>query len=80
MRRQIILISTLVILMVFGDVAPFASTPPEMGTFTMGVIEFETNPGEQFLTGNILHIRNSVGESGLFGLPWGDPIQPTKQY
>ena len=40
----------------------------------MGSLEFQTNPGEQFLTGNILHIRNSVAEVALSELPWGKAI------
>jgi hypothetical protein len=75
MRRRIILSSTLAILLLVGPVAPaLASGPPEIGTFTLGVIEFETDPGEQFRTGNIMHIRNSVGQSGFTPLPWGNAI------
>ena len=55
------------------------SAPPEKGTFTMGSVEFQTNPGEQFLTGNILHIRNSVGEAGLSELPWGKAITASER-
>ncbi len=75
MKGKIILISALATLMLLSIVVPtFALTQPEMGTFELGVIEFTINPGEQLLTGNILHIRNGVSEAGLAGIPWGDPI------
>jgi len=74
-KTKIIFVFVLVISMLFGNVVPaFASAPPEKGTFTMGIIEFETDPGEQSLTGDIIHIRNSVGEAGLTPLPWGNAI------
>jgi hypothetical protein len=73
MKRKTVLISSLAILMLFGIIAPVVASPPEMGTFTLGVLEFATDPGEQFLTGNILHGRNSVGESVFSTLPWGTP-------
>ena len=43
------------------------------------IIEITTNPGEQFLTGNILHIRNSVGVAGWSELPWGKPVTATER-
>jgi hypothetical protein len=72
MKGKVVLALTLAILMLLGFCAPASySAPPQMGTFTMGVLEVTADPGEQFLTGNIMHIRNSVGVSALSELPWG---------
>lgn len=79
MNGKVLLTSTLAILVLPGLCAPApASAPPEQGTFTLGVLEFETDPGEQFLTANILHIRNSVGVSVFSELPWGNAISASE--
>ena len=79
MNGTVVLALTLAISMLPGLCAPAsASAPPEQGTFTLGVLEFATDPGEQFLTGNILHIRNSVGVSVFSELPWGKAISASE--
>lgn len=72
MKRTVVLALTLAAFALLGLCAPVpASASPEQGTFTMGVLEVTADPGEQFLTGNIMHIRNTVGVAALSPLPWG---------
>lgn len=79
MKEKVVLALPLAIFVLLGLCAPASgSPPPERGTFTLGVLEFTADPGEQFLTGNILHIRNSVGVSVFSELPWGNAISATE--
>lgn len=79
MKGKTVLISSLAILMLFGIIAPVVASPPEMGTFTMGALEVTTDPGEQFPTNNILHMRNGVAAMGVSELPWGTPLTSTER-
>lgn len=79
MKGKVVLALALATFMLLGLCAPAsASPPPEQGTFTMGSLEFTADPGEQFLTGNIQHIRNIVGVAVLSELPWGNAISATE--
>jgi hypothetical protein len=75
MKGKVVLVLTLAIFLLLGLCAPAsASPPPEQGTFTLGSFDVTADPGESFLTGNILHFRNGVSVGVFSELPWGQAI------
>lgn len=79
MKARVVWVLTLGVLTLFGLCTPaFAAAPPQHGTFTMGTLEVTTDPGTQFQTDNILHMRDGVAAMATSGLPWGTPLTSTE--
>jgi hypothetical protein len=78
MKKKILVITLLAmaIFMLFPTIAPVFAGPPTKGTYTQVVVGITIVPAEQFLTGDIVHIRDGVGESYIYGasFPLGNPI------
>ena len=73
MKGQILLIP-LTVLMLMTLIAPALATPPTKGTFNRFIVQVDINPGFEFQTGDIMHIRGAVSEAYYYGAPWGNTI------
>jgi len=77
MNRRAILLSSLAILMLFASIAPVFGCRErewERGTFTQGIVQFNTSSGAQWMTGNILHAIGGSAISYVYGSPWGNSL------
>jgi hypothetical protein len=80
LRRKLILICPLVILMMIMFIAPVLACGErqhQRGTFEQGILQYNTSPGTQWTTGNILHMKNGTSISYVYGSPWGNSLSGT---
>lgn len=76
MRKFAVAFLSLVLLIVVFAV-PAMAAPPTMGTFKQGIVQVGLSPGEEFVTGDILHRRDMTSASYLYGAPWGNTLPET---
>ncbi len=76
MVRKTFLISIQMLLMLLSTTAPAFATPPQKGLYTQVIIDHTTVPGEDFATGDVLHLRGMIGECYLYAVsfPLGNSI------
>jgi hypothetical protein len=73
-KKKIFLFSLTTLLFVLSLAAPVLALPPATGTFTKVTVQVGVDPGKQFMTGDILHIKGSISTVYHYGGPWGNSI------
>lgn len=73
-KKKIFLLSLSTLLFVFSLTVPVLALPPTTGTFTQVSVLVGVDPGKQFMTGDILHVKGSISEVYHYGGPWGNSI------
>lgn len=61
-------------LLLWAVIVPVLAAPPLKGDFNRIIIQVDVNPGSQFLSDDILHIRGATSEASYYGAPWGDSV------
>lgn len=74
MNRKVVIIFSLVLLMTLVSVASVSASRPETNTFTQVSVLVGVDPGNEFMTGDVLHIKGSISEVYHYGGPWGNSI------
>jgi len=70
-KVQILFIALTMLLLM---VTPTMAGLPTTGTYTEVTVLVGVNPGKQFMTGDILHIKGSISAVYHHGGPWGECI------
>jgi len=73
-KKKIFLLSLSTLLFVLSLTVPVLALPPTTGTFTQVSVLVGVDPGKQFMTGDILHVKGSISEVYHYGGPWGNSI------
>ena len=73
-KKKIFIFSLFTLLFVLGLAMPVLAIPPTRGSFTQVTVLVGVDPGKQFMTGDILHLKDSISEVYHYGGPWGNSI------
>lgn len=60
--------------MLLALATPVIAISPTTGTYTQVTVLVGIDPGKQFITGDILHIKDSISAVYHYGGPWGNSI------
>lgn len=69
-----VLIPFLALTMLLLMVTPTMAVSPTTETFTQVTVLVSVDPGKQFMTDDILHIKGSISAVYHYGGPWGESI------
>jgi len=73
-KKKTFLFSTIALTIVLSLAVPVLAIPPTTGTFTQVTVLVGIDPGKEFMTGDILHIKDSISAVYHYGAPWGNSI------
>lgn len=74
-----VLIPFLALTMLILMVTPTIAVSPTTGTFTQVTVLVGVDPGKQFMTDDVLHIKGSTSAVYHYGGPWGESIAAQSQ-
>jgi hypothetical protein len=72
--RKAVLISSLILLLSFTLTSLVSASPPVTGDFYQVSVLVGVDAGNEFMTGDVLHVKGSVSDVYHYGAPWGDSI------
>lgn len=74
MNRKVALLLSLMVLIPLVSFASVSASAPETNTFTQVSVLVGVDPGNEFMTGDVLHVKGSISEVYHYGGPWGNSI------